>query len=328
MAPLPSSGKARRLPKYAELPEAPGGARSGWHLFGADDEIGLLNLQTPDHVVSASRLVLSGEVFSLNLDLSVIDPPLFGRGALRHTVIDEGTGYSFDDKLDNYYPQLSSQWDSLAHVGYGPNSFYNGATASEVAHGEKNTIEHWARKGIAGRGVVLDIDALYGGAGDGFDPGETIRIPVADLERARRLAKIDWTPGDVVLLHTGFLEWYLRQSSDIRASLASTDRFPSIGLEQGSEMLAYLWDAGISGIAADNPAVEATPFEEDRTSWPYGFLHNCLIGQLGMAVGELWWLHDLASSCRLDSRYEVFLTSAPIHLPGGIGSPANALAIR
>ena len=35
------------LPKYEDLPPADGGARSGWHVFGPDDEVGRLNLQTP-----------------------------------------------------------------------------------------------------------------------------------------------------------------------------------------------------------------------------------------------------------------------------------------
>jgi hypothetical protein len=45
-------------------------------------------------------------------------------------------------------------------------------------------------------------------------------------------------------------------------------------------------------------------------------------------LGELWWLEDLALSCRRDGRHEMFLTAAPINVPGGIGSPANALAIK
>jgi hypothetical protein len=53
-----------------------------------------------------------------------------------------------------------------------------------------------------------------------------------------------------------------------------------------------------------------------------------LIGQLGLALGELWWLHDLARSSRADGRYTCFLTSAPLNLPGGVGSPANALAVK
>jgi hypothetical protein len=53
-----------------------------------------------------------------------------------------------------------------------------------------------------------------------------------------------------------------------------------------------------------------------------------LIGQFGLAIGEFWWLDDLARSCRLDGRYEMFLTAAPLNVPGGVGSPANALAVK
>ena len=61
---------------------------------------------------------------------------------------------------------------------------------------------------------------------------------------------------------------------------------------------------------------------------PFGFLNNMLIGQFGMALGELWWLSDLASDCAADRVYEMFLVSAPLNAPGGIGSPANAVAIK
>jgi hypothetical protein len=53
-----------------------------------------------------------------------------------------------------------------------------------------------------------------------------------------------------------------------------------------------------------------------------------LIGQFGMALGELWWLRDLAGDCAADGIYEMFLVSAPLNAPGGIGSPANAVAIK
>jgi hypothetical protein len=52
-----------------------------------------------------------------------------------------------------------------------------------------------------------------------------------------------------------------------------------------------------------------------------------LLGSFGMALGELWWLHDLARDCAAHGVYEMFLTSAPLNVPGGIGSPPNALAL-
>jgi kynurenine formamidase len=317
-----------RLPNYDDLPLAARGGRSAWGLFGPGDSVGLLNLQTPERVAAAGRLISSGETFSLNAPTDVPGPPLFRRGEVRHTVIGLGGRAAFDDKLDNYYPQGSSQWDSLAHIGYDADQFYNGATADDITARARNTIDHWARRGIAGRGVLIDIDAALGGAGRGFDPASPRAITVAELDAAREAAGIQWQPGDVLLLHTGFLGWYRQQAADVRAATAETGALRAVGLAHDEEMACYLWNAHIAAVASDNPAVEVWPPDGSEDAFPFGFLHRMLIGQFGMALGELWWLEDLARSCRRDGRYEVFLTAAPINVPGGIGSPANALAIK
>ena len=70
------------------------------------------------------------------------------------------------------------------------------------------------------------------------------------------------------------------------------------------------------------------PPDLGQEAWPFGFLHTVLLGQFGMGIGELWWLHDLVEDCREDGRLEALLVSAPMHARGGIGSPANALAIK
>jgi hypothetical protein len=98
-----------RLPDYDELPPAARGGRSAWGLFGAEDSVGLLSLQTSERVAAAARLIRSGEVFSLNAPVDVPEPPLFRRGAVRHALITNEQRAFFDDKLDNYYPQGSSQ---------------------------------------------------------------------------------------------------------------------------------------------------------------------------------------------------------------------------
>ncbi|HSZ43683.1 MAG TPA: cyclase family protein, partial [Streptosporangiaceae bacterium] len=81
-------------------------------------------------------------------------------------------------------------------------------------------------------------------------------------------------------------------------------------------------------IASDTFAVEVWPIDPSPAAHPFGFLHHLLIGQFGMALGELWWLSDLASSCAADGVHESFLVSVPMNAPGGIGSPANAMAIK
>lgn len=331
LAAHPPQGPAGRpppvdLPSYSALPPAPAGGRSGWGLFGAEDSVGLLNLQTPARVAAAARLVRTGEVFPLNAPIDVPAPPLFDRGRALHTLLPAPERAGYDDKLDNFFPQGSSQWDSLAHIAYTPGTFYNGANAADIDAGCRNTIDHWAKKGIAGRAVLLDVDALLGGAGVGYDPSRTRAITVEELESARRAAGVEFEGADIVLLHTGYLRWHRDQSAEVREQIAETSSLCSVGIERSEEMAAYLWDSRVVAVAGDNPAVEVWP--PDRAGGPFGFLHRILIGQFGLAIGELWWLDDLAASCRRDGRYEMLLTAAPLHLRGGIGSPSNALAIK
>ena len=63
------------------------------------------------------------------------------------------------------------------------------------------------------------------------------------------------------------------------------------------------------------------------TSSHSGMLHRILIPLLGLTIGELWALDELAAACRRRGRYDVFITAQPLNLLGGVGSPANALAI-
>jgi len=323
------------LPAYDDLPIAPAGGRSAWGLFGADDNVGLFNLQTPDRVVQAARLIRKGAVFPLDMSLEAFSPCLHPRRGLpRHRVIHQPGTIVFDDVFDNFYPQVSSQWDSLGHVGYSPDSFYNGATEADVASGRRNTIEHWARRGLVGRALVFDMVRSREGQGKPYDPGTDTAFSVEDLEFARRVSGVEFTPGDILILHTGFTSWYLRQTSEVKAKLPSNYATP--GLEQGEDMCRYLWDSHISAIASDTFAVEVAPHNRQagKSDQPlhHGdateFLHRILIGQFGMALGELWWTEDLAADCAADGVYEVFLTSMPMNAPGAIGSPPNALAIK
>jgi kynurenine formamidase len=265
-------------------------------------------------------------VFPLSAEVRHFDPPMFGRQRPEHRVLSTPGDPGFDDELIRFNPQSSSQWDSLGHVPYGRDAFYNGATRDDILAGGGGTIDHWARRGIAGRGVLLDVEAVLGGAG--YDPGSATELTTADLERCREAAGVDYQPGDVLLLYTGFDRWYLRQDQAGRERAADEQRLTAIGVEHTEDMARYLWDSHISAIASDNPAVEVWPPDWRREARPFGFLHQMLIGQFGLALGELWWLADLADDCRQDGRNTMFITSAPLHVAGGISSPPNALAIK
>jgi hypothetical protein len=315
------------LPSYSELPPAPDGGRSGWGVFGAEDNLGLVNLMTPERIAAAARLVAKGQVFPLDMPLGSIDPGLArNRGVPRHEVLHRPGTFAFDDVYDNFYPQASSQWDSLAHVGYAHDQMYNGATEADVLAGRRNSIDHWARHGIAGRAIVLDVERAMRAAGRHYEPGEAIALSVDDLELARRQAGAEYAPGDTILLRTGFSGWYLEQSLGARTRMHGNVVAP--GVEQSDAMCEYLWNSHATAIASDTFAVEVVPFDARAGAHPTGFLHRILIGQFGMALGELWWLDDLAADCAADGVYEAFFVSAPMNAPGGIGSTANAVAIK
>lgn len=316
-------------PPYDELPPAPQGGRSGWGLFGPDDCAGLLNLQTPERVQAAAALVKKGAVFALDAAVDAFDPPLEPeRSAPRHRLLHRpGQGLEeFDDVLDNYYPQISSQWDSLAHIAYTPGVFYNGASDADVLTGARNTIDHWARRGIVARAVMLDLVRSLHADGIEYRPGDGTAFTVADLERARERSGVAYSPGCVIVLRTGFVSWYCGRPWPERARIAGNLRAP--GVEHTEEMARYLWDSGAMAIGSDTFGVEVWPPDYSSAAFPFGFMHRVLIAQFGMGLGELWQLDHLADDCEGDGVYEFLLTSAPMNSVGGIGSPSNALAIK
>lgn len=315
------------LPGFDALPRTPEGVASAWGVFGADDNVGTINLCTPERIAAASRLVRRGALFPLDTPVDFFRPAAYpNRGMPRHTIVHEPGTASFDDLLDNFYLQGSSQWDSLAHAGYGPDAFYNGVTEKDVYAG-RNTIDHWAARGIAGRAVLLDMVATYREQGRPYDPGTSVAFSVTDLEAARTRAGVELQAGDILLFYTGVDDWYGRlPESERRARVA--DRVVTYpGLAHTEEICRYLWDHHVAAVASDTMAVEVCPHDPDLSN-AYGRLHGILIGQLGLALGEFLWLRDLAADCARDGVHEFFLTSSPLHVRGGIGSTPNALAIK
>src|SRR4051812_47417830 len=97
------------LPSYRDLPERAGVDHSAWGMFGDADQVGMFNLQTPQRIAAAARLVQRGAMFPLNWDLELPSPPLYGRGALRHSITAfPPDTWGHDDWYDNFYPQTSS----------------------------------------------------------------------------------------------------------------------------------------------------------------------------------------------------------------------------
>jgi Putative cyclase len=318
---------------YDSLPAVEGGARSGWGIFGLDDNVGLLNLQTNARIAAATGLVQRGQVFTLDVPVDFLGPPIEEgrRGAPKHT-LSPRYDIAFDDHLDGFFLQGTTQWDALGHVAFKPDVFYNGVTADQIRSGKRNTIHYWAQRGIIGRCVLLDLVRLAESRGRRIDPFGDYSISVDDLEAARHMGGFDYRPGDVILVRTGHCEGLAAQP--VAERRVPYDQLRTPGLEHSEAMVRYIWNTHASALAADNVAVEVWPSVVDLAAiptdpgWPFGYSHNIYIGLFGLALGEYFWLADLAVDCAADGRYEMFFCSVPLNVPGGVGSPASAVAIK
>jgi len=314
------------IPRYRDLPRvADGGPRVAWGYFGESDEIGAVNWLQADVVRHAASLVRWGSVFSLNWSLRMPDPPLLGRGATQHVTKDLDPGN--DDYYDNFYPQASSQWDALRHVGHQTYGYYNGLPLDDPgALGEMHLgIEKWATRGIAGRFVLLDVARHRASAGEPIQPDASVAVGADELERILESTGLTMGRGDILLLRFGWVPWYEALDKARREWLAAQSSFAAPGLSPDETTAEWLWDHHVSAVASDTPALEVMPFDRSRVE---GFLHYRVVTFLGMAVGEMFALDELAEDCAATQVYEGLFVAAPLNMPGGAGSTANAVAIK
>jgi kynurenine formamidase len=320
-------------PEYTGRPTMPGTEiPCAWGMYGDDDQRGAINLLTQERVAAAAGLVRTGEQFALGLPLDEPNPPFFGRQPLRHEVTQPMPGVSLDDKLDSFFPQAGSQWDALAHFGHPQAGFYNKVSVDQILSDGALGIQNLAATGIVGRGVLLDVARYLAGRDDSYAPNVRYEIS-AEVLRATALAQgVEFAEGDIVCVRTGWVGWYKQQSAAVRAQLMESSLHYSIeipGLAPADGIAALAWKEGFALLALDNPTVEPSPIVMDENGPRLDELcHTRVMVALGINLGEFFDLDALADACAADGRYDFLLTSAPLHVRGGVGSPPNALAIR
>jgi hypothetical protein len=303
-----------QLPSYDDLPVRDGApGNSSWGVWGDHDVFGTLNLLTPERVVAAARSIRTGRVYSLNPELTFPDPPLFHRARMRHEVTGE-LGGGHDDLYHDWNTQSSAQWDGFRHIAHREFGHYGGVP--DEGHG----INFWAERGIVGRAVLADVARWREQDGRPIRQGEGDPITADDLQSCLDTQGTPVETGDVLLVRTGWMTWYRALESEARAEYAKERIVPSPGLS-GLDVPRMLWDLHIAALASDNPAVEVFP----ATS---GFLHPHFLPLLGIPLGELWDLDELADDCAAAGTYDAFFTSAPLNMPQGVASPPNAIAVR
>jgi kynurenine formamidase len=296
------------------------GLRHSWDIFGASDELGTLNRITDRVTLEALQVAKLGQRFSLDLPTNLPSPALFGRNVVEHTIyeLDRNT---WDDRLDGFQLQGTSQWDGLRHVRAREYGFYGGWQGPPNAESSHLGIDRWSDHGIVTRGVLVDLTQR-----DTLDPFVThaFSAEAFSAEVARQCGPLRF--GDVLCIRTGWTERYLALDQAKRTALIERDLLASTrqwaGLAASEDMARYLWDSGVAAVACDNPALEVAPGDSK-----VGDLHRRLLPCLGFAVGELFYFADLFAACQRENRREFLFASVPLKVPGGVGSPANVVAV-
>jgi kynurenine formamidase len=318
---LTAPASTKDLPRFDDLPLIEDlGLRHAWGVFGEGDDLGSINLLTPQRVLAGVQNVRTGEVISLDLPLDVPNPPLFGRKPYQHEVFALSRN-EMDDRLDGFHLQASTQWDALSHVRCREHGFWGGRTDNPSNDRNDLGIDRWAEHGIAGRGVLVDVAGHLAAEGRPLDPFAGTVIPLEDVEAALAAQGVDLDDGDVLCVRTGWVEAYRALDADGRERLVEQATFS--GLRADEATARFLWDHHVAALCCDNPAVEAVPGDP-----AVGSLHRRVLPLLGLALGEMFDLDRLAERCRADGRWTFLFVAAPLKVPGGVGSPGNAVAIR
>lgn len=325
------------FPKRAELPKIAGTPVGAAWFWGGSDELGRLNLLTAERIAKATQeSVKTGDVVALDLPLNIPGPAFFGRQPLKHKIKSIGPG-AFDDEIA-INTQSSSQWDGFRHFAHPlTGCHYNGVASDEIMGDldeseeeheirERSTrlgIDAWAKRGIVGRGVFLDVFD-WATKERSYDPFTMHCITADDLRACAKAQNIEFRTGDILLVRTGWLHKYnsLSQQQKSDQSKLEVLQHAYAGLEASDSMKDFLHDTYFAAAACDNANFEAWPppsFEES--------LHASLLPLWGMPIGELWDFEILSAKCKELQRWTFLLTSAPGNVPGGVGSPPNALAL-
>jgi kynurenine formamidase len=245
--------------------------------FGPNDTIGNMNLITPQKVQEASRLVTRGRTYPLGI---VVDraTPAYPPRSVSVTVLMPGqeggrtlgsNRVSYMDDMINGWLGVGTQLDSFAHLGI-DYTFYNGNRAQDILQTTGVT-----KLGVDGvppmvtRGVLVDLAKFRNKPR--LDGGELVTAD--ELRRAMQQQNVRVTPGDVVVLHTGWLSMLAQDPKRFG------DEEPGIDAA-GAEFLAGMQPCA---VGADTWGVECVPFKDPDVMWQG---HQVLLAQNGIHIVE------------------------------------------
>lgn len=295
---------------------------NNWGRWGDDDEIGTLNFVTPQKRVEAARLVKTGKAFDLGMAFDKDGP--FKAGGFRNNPIHVMTllpgdtaaapdGLISADDMIITGLQSATQWDGLAHAGYG-GKFYNNVPAGAVNSfvGAARNSFHKTVDRLISRGVLLDIARLKGV--DRLE--DSYQITEADVLAAEERQGVRVESGDFVLLRTGSYKWFLEGN---REHFLGNAPGPSL------DMCSWLYEREVAALAVDNYTGESWPSPITGASIPF---HQVVIRDMGLTLGEMFNFEELAEDCEEDGVWEFLLSATGLKVTGSVGSPLTPIALK
>ena len=291
-----------------------------WGRWGAEDEMGALNLITPEKRREAAAAVIAGESVSCALELAV-RPSVENPNPALHMMIQAGDdcvipGVNFEAVMDflgvAFHGMATSHIDALCHV-FVDEQMYNGFSKHEVkSTGALRGSIMCAKDGIVSRGVLLDIPRSKGV--DWLEP--THAITVAELEAAEEGQGVRVTPGDILLIGTG---------RDARRSALGRWSPLEVGLSGlHGECVEWLHERDVAVLGSDGvqDALPASGIE----GWPMP-IHQCGLAGMGLHLLDNLRLDLLAGACASHGRWAFQFAVAPLRVARGTGSPVNPIAV-
>ena len=298
--------------------------RRNWGRWGNDDEVGAIDLVTPEKGVAAAGLVRSGRSVSLSMPFPKTPGPGNPTPA-QHSMnkIAFGTGGAAMDFYGIYYHGYhATHLDALCHI-WDSDAMWNGRDpANEIDYGGARFggVEKW-RDGISTRGVLLDVPRHRG------KPYVTSESPVHgwELEDSARSQGVSLEPGDALVVYCGRGAWQADHPTTAYGP-AEITTLPYESLTQlqrpglHASCLPFIRDHDASVLVWDMQY--SLPIGYDVT-WS---VHGVILAY-GVAILNNALLGPLARACAEEGRYEFMLTIAPLNVEGGTGSPVNPIAL-
>ena len=284
---------------------------SNWKRWGADDQLGTLNLITPETRRRAAALVREGVSVSMAHD--AVKTRMDDSTPFEHEVLINrppgDVGGAGDRYSVQYHGFTHTHIDALCHIFY-KGKMYNGFSADEVKKGVgagKLSVNR-IRNGVFTRAVLMDMPSLFGVR---YLEGDHAIYP-EHLEAWEKKAGVKVRSGDALLIHTG--RWTRREIEGPWEIMKN-----SAGLH--ASCLPWLKERDVAIIGSDL-ALDVMPSGVDGFELP---VHCAVMVSMGMCILDVCDFREISEHCRSRKRWEFLLTASPLAVEGGTGSPINPI---